>query len=191
MISRVKLGKIALGGLIASTLIGVTPVLAETSSVTPTSSVVIEETPGAQEQVDVFKMFDDTTFSYGEKENTSDILSAERSFAPAAVPTQYTSKFTRGSFLAWLDIIVDWTVAGDGSQITSSSGHQDSGSIWPNSVETKGITKQSSSAASYHIYLSQATLTAQVQTPWGDAELASKDYSDYVRVTKEGTASTY
>ncbi|WP_199925551.1 hypothetical protein [Paenibacillus bouchesdurhonensis] len=119
----------------------------------------------------------------------SDSLNTRISTSAVSSVSSYSFKLTRGSFLAWSDAIVDWTA--NSTQITSSDAHQKSGYVFPNIVRTNGITKQKSSAASYHIYLSETTIGAGVVTPWGDVTVYETDFSDYLKVYKDGSATNY
>lgn len=191
-----KFGKIALGGLIASTLLGVTPVLAENSS----SEAIIDSSATqkniilTQEEIDLFKAMDTIQVSKVDKTNETDGLDLKKGDsvnAAVAAPIFYGMTLTRGGSLAWCVAHVDWTVAGDGSQINTSTAYQTSGYVFPNYIQEKGVTKQNSSAASYHIYLSQLTYGAGVVTPWGDVQVTSRDYADYIRINKDGSFSNY
>ncbi|PZT55337.1 hypothetical protein [Paenibacillus silvae] len=163
--------KVASGALALSLLLSVSPVLAS-------------DAPGlTANQLEVIEAANIGVLSEVKTVNNDGVNSL------AATNKAYTVKYTRGSFLAWSDAVVDWTSNGD--QITSSSGSQDAGYVFPNIVRKGGITKQSSSAASYHIYLSKTTIGAGVVSPWGDVTVYESDFSDYIKVNKDGSASNY
>ncbi|MEK4223105.1 hypothetical protein N1I86_14290 [Bacillus sp. FSL W8-0116] len=102
--------------------------------------------------------------------------------------TKYSKRITysRGSVLAWSKDYVEWFY--NGSSISSSSGWQDSGWIFPNLVRVKGITKYYSSSP-LHKYRAKKTISAGTVTPWGDVTLYSKDYTDYISVRGNGSYS--
>lgn len=171
-LSRI-LPKFASGALALSLLFSVSPIFA---------SGVQDLTP---DQLEVIEAANKATLSQVIKKN----ISGDNVSSLAAAASPYSVKLSRGSFLAWSDAVVDWTA--NATQITSSSGSQDSGFVFPNTVKKGGITKQTSSAASYHIYLSKTTIGAGVVTPWGDVNVYESDFSDYIKVFKDGTATNY
>lgn len=118
---------------------------------------------------------------------TEQVLPVEKGITTSAFLESKRYVARRGSTLAFSEGIVDWTY--NSSQITNSSAHQESGYVFPNLVNTYGISKQTSSAASYHIYLSKSMVGAGTVTPWGDVTLYKTEFADYIRVNKDGSAS--
>lgn len=155
---------------------------------TTTPTFAAEEEKGlTSEQVEVIEAFNKVELSPVIKKDIHEDTSLKSSeITPFAV---YSVTTQRGGALAWGKAIVDWTA--NSTQITSSSAYQDSGFIFPNIVRKGGITKQTSSAASYHIYLSKFTIGAGTVTPWGDVTVYESDTSDYIKVYKDGNAETY
>ena len=75
-------------------------------------------------------------------------------------------------------------------KVTSSSGYQEAGSIFPNIARNKGITKYSSTSTE-HKWRAQNTYGAGVATPWGDVTVYNLDYTHRLNVKGNGSWSAY
>ncbi|MCL9662882.1 hypothetical protein L2089_19515 [Paenibacillus hunanensis] len=176
-----KISKIVLAASLFSAM-AVVPTISAVAANSNVSTVPRSEL--TQEQQKILEAADQVTVS--EKVKSSPITT---NALTAAATTSKTVTFKRGSSLAWSEATVDWSY--NGNAVTNSSAHQDAGYIFPSIVRKNGITKQTSSASSYHIYLSKTTIGAGSVTPWGDVTVYNNDYSDYIRVNKDGTSSHY
>ncbi|WPP34974.1 hypothetical protein [Bacillus sonorensis] len=100
--------------------------------------------------------------------------------------TAYSGKrltVKRGSFLAWSKDYIDWYY--NGKKISSSSGSQDVGFIFPNIVKAKGIKRYYKSSG-LHKWRAKKTHSIGTVTPWGDVVLTSITYTDRKWVNKKG-----
>ncbi len=105
-----------------------------------------------------------------------------------AAATGYRGSLYRGSVLAWSEDFIEWI--SNGSSITSSTGWQDSGFIFPNIVREGGISKHSSSSSSV-TYRAEKTIGAGVVTPWGDVTVYNSDFTDFLKGTASGGFDTW
>lgn len=94
----------------------------------------------------------------------------------------WRGSFYRGSALMWTEDWIEWYASN--GQITSSTGWQEAGYIFPNIARATGISKHSSSSSSV-TYRAQKTIGAGVVTPWGDVNVYEENFSDFL----QGTAS--
>lgn len=83
----------------------------------------------------------------------------------------------------WTRDIVDFTY--NNSKVTTSSGDQESGWIFPNIARNKGIKKIISVNAK-HQYRAKDVIGAGIPTPWGDLNVYEKTYTHYLTVEKNG-----
>lgn len=90
---------------------------------------------------------------------------------------------SRGSWLAWSKDFVDWYYSG--GKVTSSSGDQDSGYVFPNIVQEDGITN-TLKGTYLHKWSASKTLKLGSPTPWGDIVFVSNSYTDRVWVDGYG-----
>lgn len=102
---------------------------------------------------------------------------------PKASSTYYRWSYYRGSFLAWTKDYVGWNVSNN--KITSSSGWQEGGWIFPNKVKLKGISKIKSQS-NYQQYRAQKSIGAGTITKWGHVDLYEIDVTDYLNINSAG-----
>jgi hypothetical protein len=108
---------------------------------------------------------------------------ASPSFATPATIVGKRTTFTRGSSLAWASDTFEWYWSG--SSITSSTGWQADGYIFPNTVTLQGVTR-TLAIASQHNWRGTATIGAGVVTPWGAVDVYQTAVTDYFALTPGG-----
>lgn len=96
--------------------------------------------------------------------------------------------YYRGSALMWTRDNVDFSYKG--SKVTSSSGYQQSGWIFPNISRNKGITRYVNTSGC-HKWRALNTIGAGVPTPWGDVTVYNSDYVHKLVVNGNGTWSAW
>lgn len=106
----------------------------------------------------------------------------------ASASTTWRGTFSRGSDLMWSKDYISWTTSG--GKVTSSTGWQEAGYIFPNIARATGISKFSSSSSSV-TYKATKTIGAGVVTPWGDVTVYEQDYTDFLRGTGSGDFDTW
>lgn len=106
----------------------------------------------------------------------------------ASASTTWRGTFSRGSSLMWSKDYISWTTSG--GKVTSSTGWQEAGYIFPNIARATGISKFSSSSSSV-TYKACKTIGAGVVTPWGDVTVYEQDYTDFLRGTGSGGFDTW
>lgn len=112
--------------------------------------------------------------------------STNKLFRSSAASTTYRGTYQRGNELfMWTKDYVYWT--SNGSTISSSNAEQSCGYNLPNYAEVKGITKQSYSSSSTHIYNGKKACGGKVPTPWGGVELNMQDFIDQLKANADGT----
>ncbi|WP_088011281.1 hypothetical protein [Gottfriedia acidiceleris] len=94
-----------------------------------------------------------------------------------------TVMYKRGGTFAWSKDYINFTF--NGSKVTSSSGWQEVGWVFPNLVKAKGM-KVYYKSASVHEWKGKKTISIGSVSPWGDVSLFSKDVTDYYAVYKDG-----
>lgn len=99
-----------------------------------------------------------------------------------------TVSFNRGSALMWSKDIISFNYSGGG--VTSSSGRQEVGWVFPNIVRKKGISRYSTTNST-HKWRGQKTIGAGTVTPWGDIKIYNYDYTDHYGVHSNGDSSWY
>lgn len=99
-----------------------------------------------------------------------------------------TVTFKRGSALMWSKDIISFNYSG--GRVTSSSGRQEAGWIFPNIVRKNGITRYSTSSST-HKWRGEKTIGAGVVSPWGDVTIYNYDFTDYYGVHGNGSSSWY
>ncbi|WP_424216519.1 hypothetical protein ACN20G_30775 (plasmid) [Streptomyces sp. BI20] len=98
--------------------------------------------------------------------------------------TKYRSATAkRGSVLMWTHDTVYFGF--NGSRVTSSSGWQKKGYIFPN-IAKNGSIKRYYASTSTHKWRASNTIGAGVNTPWGAATIYEKDYTHYFSGSKNG-----
>jgi hypothetical protein len=101
---------------------------------------------------------------------------------PAAVVGKRTT-FTRGSSLAWASDTFEWYWSG--ASLTSSTGWQADGYIFPNTVSLQGVAR-TLAIPSQHNWRATATIGAGVVTPWGSVNVYQTAVTDYFALTPGG-----
>jgi hypothetical protein len=108
---------------------------------------------------------------------------ASPSLATSATIVGKRTTFTRGSALAWASDTFEWYWSG--GSITSSTGWQADGYIFPNTVTLQGVTR-TLAIASQHNWRGTATIGAGVITPWGSVDVYQTAVTDYFSLTPGG-----
>ncbi len=109
-------------------------------------------------------------------------------YSTNATTTSWRGSFYRGSALMWSRDNIQWTVSG--GKVTSSTGWQEAGYIFPNIARATGISKHASSTSSV-TYRATKTIGAGVVTPWGDVTVYEQDFTDFLKGNTSGTLSTW
>lgn len=102
-----------------------------------------------------------------------------------SMPGNRTFVLNRGSFLLWSKDRVNFQF--NGQRIYSSNGSQETGWIFPNYIEPKGIRRISSSSVE-HIYEAKKYVSAGIPTPWGNIGIYGRIVVDFIKVFSNGTA---
>jgi hypothetical protein len=97
-----------------------------------------------------------------------------------------TYSLYRGSWLLWSRDSVRFNYSG--GRVTSSSAYQECGWIFPNYIETRGITRTATSTTA-HTYRATKYVSAGIPTPWGHVGAYGKTVSDHLRVNGNGTGT--
>lgn len=98
------------------------------------------------------------------------------------------ASFYRGTFMMWSRDNINFNISG--GRVTSSSGFQEAGWIFPNIVRTRGIVR-TSTAATTHLWRGTKTIGAGSVTPWGDIVIYNHDYTNYYGVHGNGGSTWY
>lgn len=88
----------------------------------------------------------------------------------------------------WVRDSVDFVYSN--GKVTSSSGYQQSGWIFPNISRNNGISKYSSTSSS-HKWRAKNTIGAGVPTPWGDVTVYNMDFIHRLVVNGNGSWSAW
>ena len=107
------------------------------------------------------------------------------------VPVSAASRratYYRGSWLMWTRDNVDFTYRN--GKVTSSSGFQQCGWVFPNISRNNGIAKYQISN-SLHRWRAVNTIGAGVVTPWGDVNVYSSTYVHRLNVYGSGAWNAY
>lgn len=102
----------------------------------------------------------------------------------AAAPTagaRFTHK--RGGVLLWTSNSFEWYW--NSSTITSSSGWQANGYIFPNTASNGGISR-TLATASQHNWRGTATVGSGIVTPWGAVNVYKTSQTDYYQLKRGG-----
>lgn len=84
--------------------------------------------------------------------------------------------FQRGGALAWETDTFEWYWTG--TKMSSSTGWQASGYIFPNTVTLLGV-KRTLATTTEHLWRGMASIGAGVITPWGTVNVYSQTTTDY------------
>lgn len=113
---------------------------------------------------------------------------SEMSTMAAAASYGYRGSYYRGSVLMWTKDYIEWI--SNGSSITSSTGWQEAGYIFPNIARATGISKHSTSSSTV-TYRAAKTIGAGVVTPWGDVSVYEQAFTDFLRGYASGSFDVY
>lgn len=100
-----------------------------------------------------------------------------------ATTKKRTVMYKRGGTFAWSKDYINFSY--NGSNVTSSSGWQEVGWVFPNLVKAKGM-KAYYKSASVHEWKGHKTISLGSASPWGDVTVFSQDVTDYYAVYKDG-----
>ncbi|MEE6453291.1 hypothetical protein RAH41_22345 [Gottfriedia acidiceleris] len=100
-----------------------------------------------------------------------------------ATTKKRTVMYKRGGTYAWSKDYINFSY--NGSKVTSSSGWQEVGWVFPNIVKAKGM-KAYYKSTSVHEWKGHKTISIGSATPWGDVTVFSQDVTDYYSVYKDG-----
>lgn len=96
--------------------------------------------------------------------------------------------YYRGSALMWTRDNVDFNYKNN--KISSSSGYQENGWIFPNIARNKGISRTSKSSKQ-HKYRAINVIGAGVPTPWGDVKVYESTFTHVLKVYSDGSWTAY
>lgn len=89
----------------------------------------------------------------------------------------------RGSFLMWTRDNVEFSYSN--SEVTRSSGYQESGAVFPNFAENKGINRYDK-ISSRHSWRAKNTVGARVDGPIGNITIYKSDFTHRIDVYGSG-----
>ncbi|EPH98366.1 hypothetical protein D920_01634 [Enterococcus faecalis 13-SD-W-01] len=98
------------------------------------------------------------------------------------------ASFYRGSVFMWSRDNINFNISG--GRVTSSSGFQETGWIFPNIVRARGLTRMSTTANT-HRWRGSKTIGAGSVTPWGDVTIFNVDFNDQYGVHGNGSFTWY
>lgn len=107
---------------------------------------------------------------------------------PSVDAASRRATYYRGSSLMWTRDNVDFFYSN--GRVTSSSGYQQSGWIFPNISRNRGITRYSNTT-SRHSYRATNEIGAGSPTPWGDIKVYSSTFVHRLIVNGNGSWSAY
>lgn len=99
-----------------------------------------------------------------------------------------TATYYRGSALMWTRDNVDFNYKNN--RITSSSGYQENGWIFPNIARNKGISRTTKSSTK-HTYRATNIIGAGIPTPWGDVKVYESTFTHVLTVYASGSWSAH
>lgn len=134
------------------------------------------------EQIDVLNDYLDDTRSSGPA-----VTSARGDIATMASSWR-RAQYYRGSFLMWTRDNVDFSYTG--SRVSSSSGFQQRGFVFPNIARNLGISRYSTTTSN-HRWRAMNRIGAGVVTPWGDVKVYSSDHTHRLSVNGNGSWSAW
>ncbi|MFC9395225.1 hypothetical protein ACFTWS_18995 [Streptomyces sp. NPDC057027] len=116
----------------------------------------------------------------------SSVIGADGQVAYYASTYCKTPSYYRGSSLMWTRDYVRFCYTG--GAVTSSSGWQTRGYIFPNVAKNAGISRYYATSST-HKYQAKNTIGAGIVTPWGAVTLYEKDFLHYFTGGKTGSWS--
>lgn len=134
------------------------------------------------EQIDVLNDYLEDSSASG-----SAMISVKGNLASLATSSR-RAQYYRGSALMWTRDNVDFSYTG--TRVSSSSGFQQRGYIFPNIARNLGITRTNTTTTN-HRWRASNRIGAGVVTPWGDVSVYSSDFTHRLSVNANGSWSAW
>ncbi|MFG2332274.1 hypothetical protein ACGFMM_21930 [Streptomyces sp. NPDC048604] len=157
--------------------------LAEEVPPTPPTVTFEELTPEQQAALTAEPAGDADTDLVVEPTGPSSVVGADGTVAYYAATNCKSPSYYRGSALMWTRDYVRFCYTG--GAVTSSSGWQTKGYIFPNVAKNSGISRYYNTAST-HKWRAKNTIGAGIVTPWGSATVYEIDFLHYFSGGKTG-----